>query len=192
MKYRFSLKWSLFVFGFTAFSLCLFFVLFAYGFSSKTISISKQENPGLPMRLKIPLINIDAFIEQVGLTPTGAMDVPQGADDVAWFSLGPRPGEPGSSVIDGHYGYKNNRPAVFDNLYKLQKGDKIMVTNQAGIVTTFVVRSVVKYDAKANAGSVFSSSDGLAHLNLITCSGVWDSVAKSHSQRLIVFADKEI
>jgi LPXTG-site transpeptidase (sortase) family protein len=152
----------------------------------------EKGNISLPFRLKIPVIAVDAFIKQVGLTPGGAMDVPKGPDDVAWFDLGPLPGEIGSSVIDGHSGYKNNRPAVFDNLYKLQKGDKIYVTNQSGTINIFVVRSIAKYDPKANVGNVFSSNDGLAHLNLITCAGVWDSVAKSHSERLVVFTDKEM
>jgi len=35
------------------------------------------------------------------------------------------------------------------------------------------------------------SNDGKAHLNLITCAGVWDEVEKSHSSRLVVFADME-
>jgi hypothetical protein len=29
----------------------------------------------------------------------------------------------------------------------------------------------------------------LAHLNLITCTGSWDSAAGTHSKRLVVFAD---
>jgi LPXTG-site transpeptidase (sortase) family protein len=155
-------------------------------------ALYEKENISLPFRLKIPVIAVDAAIKQVGLTSAGAMDVPKGPDDVAWFNLGPIPGELGSAVIDGHAGYKNNRSAVFDNLYKLQKGDKIYVTNQSGAINIFVVRSIERYDPKANAGKVFSSNDGLSHLNLITCTGVWDSVAKSHSQRLIVFTDKEM
>ena len=55
------------------------------------------------------------------------MDVPKQPDDVAWFDLGFRPGQKGSAVIDGHSGWKDNRPAVFDNLSKLKNGDKIYV-----------------------------------------------------------------
>ena len=47
-------------------------------------------------------------VEDVGLTPGGAMDVPKGPSDVAWFDLGPRPGEVGSAVIAGHEGWKDN------------------------------------------------------------------------------------
>ena len=106
--------------------------------------------------------------------------------------MGPIPGELGSSIIDGHSGWKNGIPAVFDNLYKLKKGDNIYVEDKNGKVSTFVVRETKMYDSKANPAEVFVSNDGKAHLNLITCAGVWDNTLKSHSSRLVVFTDKVI
>lgn len=144
----------------------------------------------LPVRLKIPKIKVNAIVEYVGLTPDGAMDSPKGPANVGWFNLGYRPGEIGSAVIDGHSGWKNNIPAVFDNLYKLKRGDKIFVEDEKGITTTFVVREIRKYNPKADASDVFGSSDNLAHLNLITCTGIWNKVWKSRSSRLVVFTDK--
>lgn len=145
----------------------------------------------LPIRLSIPRIHVDAAIEIVGITAGGAMDVPKSPDTVAWFGLGPKPGEVGSAVIAGHYGWKNGMPAVFDDLHMLRSGDKIYVKNREGIVTTFVVRELRSYadDAVVVTG-VFDSADGKAHLNLITCGGIWNKELKSYSQRTIVFADK--
>ncbi|MDO8591830.1 MAG: class F sortase [bacterium] len=150
-----------------------------------------QTSPGLPLRLQIPAIAVDAAIESVGITPKGEMDVPKNPANAAWYNRGPRPGEKGSSVIDGHYGYKGNVPAVFDNLSKLQKGDKLYVRDVNGMTNTFVVRVSRNYDPKADASGVFLSSDGKAHLNLITCEGVWDKTKNSFSSRLVVFTDKE-
>ena len=152
---------------------------------------SSNRNVGLPVSLKIPKINVDATIEQLGLTPQGAMDVPKGPNDVAWFSLGPRPGEIGSAVIDGHFGWKNNIPAVFDNLNKLQKGDKIYVDNANGSTTSFIVSEIGIYDQNGDATNIFTSNDGKAHLNLITCEGVWNATTKSRPNRLVIFTDKE-
>ena len=152
----------------------------------------EQASSGLPVRLEIPIINVDATVEYVGLTSDGAMGVPKGPAEVGWFKLGPHPGEIGSAVIAGHSGWKNNRPAVFDNLNKLKKGDKIYVIDEKGITVTFVVNEFRNYDPEANATDVFSSSDGKAHLNLITCEGVWNKVTKSRSKRLVVFTNKEI
>lgn len=148
------------------------------------------DSEGVSVRLVIPKIHVDAAVENLGLTPDGAMDVPKGPADAAWYDLGTRPGEIGSAVIAGHSGWKDGIPAVFDNLYTLQKGDRILVVNESGMTTTFVVRESHIYDPKADATIVFNSSDGKAHLNLITCIGAWNKASKSTSERLVVFADK--
>lgn len=144
-----------------------------------------------PARLKIPSINVDAPVEYVGIASDGAMDAPKERANTAWFNLGPRPGENGSAVIAGHYGWKNRKASVFDNLHKLRKGDKIYIENDDGEVISFVVRESRRYDPKADASDVFGSSDGESHLNLVTCEGIWDKASASYSKRLVVFADKE-
>jgi sortase A len=159
--------------------------------SASLSATSTEAIPALPMRLKIPRINVDAAIEDVGLTPSGAMDVPKGPSDVAWFDLGPRPGESGSAVIAGHEGWKDNIAAVFDDLYELRVGDELSVEDAEGTTTVFVVRKVRIYDQNADAADVFDSSDGKAHLNLVTCEGVWNAAQKSYSNRFVVFTDKE-
>ncbi len=143
---------------------------------------------GKPVRVIIPSIDVDASVEYVGLTALGAMDVPKDPNAVAWFNLGVRPGEEGSAVIAGHSGYKN-KPAVFDNLHLLQNGSQFSIEDDKGITTSFVVRDIRMYDLGADAGDVFGSSDGIAHLNLVTCEGVWDAVSKTYSKRRVVFAD---
>lgn len=155
------------------------------------LSNQEQASVGLPARLKIPVIGVDSAVIPVGLTSDGAMEVPKGPADVAWFNLGPRPGESGSAVIAGHYGWKNNIPAVFVNLHKLSKGDKISVEDEKGVTTTFVVREIRTYSKDRVAPDVFGSDDDKAHLNLITCTGVWNKAEKTRSDRLIVFTDKE-
>lgn len=160
--------------------------------NASTIEDLKKANVPLPVRLKIPKININATIEYVGIMADGSVGVPKGPSSAAWFDLGPRPGEPGSSVIDGHSGWKNGIPAVFDNLYRLQKGDKIYVEDEKGVTATFIVRELRTYKPTENVPDVFYSSDDKAHLNLITCTGFWNKILKSHSDRLVVFTDKEI
>lgn len=144
-----------------------------------------------PMCIKIPKINIDAVVLSVGITSNGDMAVPKSPAEVAWFDLGTIPGEDGSAVIAGHSGWKDDIPAVFDNLYKLNKGDKIYIKNDKGITITFLVREVKKYNPNEDTEDVFNSIDGKAHLNLITCAGLWDNVSKSSSERLVIFTDKE-
>lgn len=147
---------------------------------------------GIPARLKIPVINVDASVESLGVTVSGDMDVPKGSDNVAWYELGTRPGENGSAVIAGHFGtWKNGKGSVFDKLHTLKVGDKIYIEDEKGEAVTFVVREIRNFDPKADATEVFSSDDEKAHLNLITCEGAWNKDSKSYSQRLVVFADRE-
>jgi len=148
--------------------------------------------PGLPGRLIIPAIGVDSIVEYVGLTSQGEMGVPKGPDVVAWYNRGPRPGEKGSSVVDGHFDWENGGPAVFSNLYKLHKGDKLYIKDEKGATISFVVRESRSYDPQADARGVFFSSDGEAHLNLITCEGAWNKIQKSYSNRLVVFTDKTL
>lgn len=161
-----------------------------HSFSEGT-PVSEAGAPTFPVRLMIPSINVDDFVEYVGRTPTGAMDVPKNPANVAWYMLGPKPNAVGSAVIAGHSGWANGKPAAFDHLYKLKKGDKVYIKDDKGIVSTFVVRETRNYDPTADTEGVFTSDDGGVHLNLITCGGVWDPVAQASPNRLVVFTDKE-
>jgi LPXTG-site transpeptidase (sortase) family protein len=145
------------------------------------------ENQWYPARLEIPSINVDTAIEDVGVTSGGAMGVPSNTYDVGWFDLGPRPGEKGSAVIAGHFDGKNGEVGVFKNLYKLKKGDKLYIKDDKGKTISFAVSKSRLYDP-GYAKEVFSISSS-AHLNLITCDGVWNGIKKSYSKRLVVFAD---
>jgi len=199
MSVKISLKRLLSISGITAaifFSIVIPFLvlylpgrIYIYGYYLKPTIYTAN----LPVRLKIPKINVDAAIEYLGLTPDGAMDVPKGPADVAWFSLGPRPGDNGSAVIAGHYGFwANGENSVFDDLNKLRKGDEVYIEDERGVIITFVVREIGRYSSDADALNIFSSNDGQSHLNLVTCEGIWDNIQKTYSDRLVIFTDKKI
>ena len=147
---------------------------------------------GVPARLIIPAIQVDTAITTVGLTSDGAMDVKPGLAQAAWYEPGPRPGDNGSAVLAGHYGPYNGKPSLFDNLSVLKLGDEIQVQDAAGVLVTFVIRETKRYDPEADTAAIFSSRDGKAHLNLITCDGTWDAAKKTYSNRLVVFADRKL
>ena len=149
-----------------------------------------ESSTGSPVRIIIPKINVDAVLEYVGLTPEGEMEEPTESDNAAWYNSRPLPGEVGTSVIAGHFGFKDNKPAVFDKLHKLRKGDEIYIKDSKGAVVTFVVQDLKDYVPEQDATDVFGSSDGKSHLNLITCKGAWNESLKSYDTRLVVFTDR--
>jgi LPXTG-site transpeptidase (sortase) family protein len=158
-----------------------------------TKPVDKQElTPGLPIRLKIQKINVDAVIDYTGLTADGAMDVKKDPDKVAWYSLGPRPGQIGSAVIAGHYGWIEDKGSVFNELQTLIKGDEITVVDEKGVINNFLVREIKHYKPDATVPEVFMSNDKKSHLNLITCNGTWDEAKQTYSNRLVIFTDKKI
>ncbi|MDO8530453.1 MAG: class F sortase [bacterium] len=145
---------------------------------------------GVPTRLVIPSISVDAPVIPLGLEEDGTVAAPEGADEVAWYQLGPRPGEKGSAVISGHYGtWKNGSNSVFDNLQKIAIGEKIYVQNEEGELVSFTVKSMRIYDPKESVPEVFNKNDGV-YLNLITCNGDWVSDKNTYSKRLVVFTEK--
>jgi LPXTG-site transpeptidase (sortase) family protein len=147
-------------------------------------------SPGLPRYLLIPKIKLTANIEYVRVTKEGAMDVPKIIQNVAWYELGVRPGDIGSAVIAGHYGWKNGKSSAFDNVSKLKKGDMVYIKDDNGTIISFVVQKKETYDSTASAEAIFMSNDGKSHLNLITCSGTWNAVEKKYSSRTIIFTNR--
>lgn len=150
--------------------------------------VVEAEQIGIPVHIKISSIALDAPIEQVGLTTTGAMDVPKDPQNAGWYQLGARPGQAGSAAIAGHVDWWDNTTGVFADLDQVRPGDAITIQDASGKDIVFIVRELRKFDPTADSTEVFSSNDGLAHLSLITCTGTWNKKARQYNERLIVFA----
>lgn len=162
--------------------------------SPTTASLIAEPSPkkiGVPLRLKIPSIAVDAMIEKVTVAADGSMGVPKDILNVGWYGPGTRPGDIGSAVIDGHVNWFHGATAVFVDLHKVKVGDSMTVEDSEGAVVSFVIRNIKTLDAAADSTNVFTSSDGKAHLNLVTCSGAWDKRSQQYVTRLVIFADKQ-
>jgi len=163
------------------------------GWSERSVSAASSTVtlPSRPARLIIPAINVDAPIESVGLfwSGNGEMGIPSNFTDVAWYNGGPRPGMPGSAVIDGHLDGRYVKEAVFYNLDKLKPGDLVEVVDQKGITWQFKVSRLTDYDYNATTTDIFSGDASAARLNLITCAGDWIKGQGLYSQRIVVFTE---
>lgn len=172
----------------------------ATGIIPDTSTISTSANPipspvletiGIPERLIIDKIGVDVAVEDVGLAPDGRMDIPQNELNAAWYKLGSLPGMNGSAVIAAHFDTQAGNPGVFYRLSELQPGDTIKVITQDNESIEFLVSETKIYkDASFPIEKVFNPNTG-PMLNLITCDGVFDSVAQNYSDRLVVFSEKK-
>jgi len=146
-----------------------------------------------PSRLLIPAISINAAVEEVGILTkgdfAGDMATPTQSPwtNVGWYDAGPRPGERGSAVIDGHLDDNHGYPAVFWNLRKLHMGDEVSVVMSNGKKLTFHVTRIASYPPKAAPlQDIFGNSGGI-YLNLITCAGDWIPSQHQTTLRLVVY-----
>jgi LPXTG-site transpeptidase (sortase) family protein len=171
------------------FSFILFCFIKINFYSSPKVLIKKdQENISFsPVRLIIPVINISANIQSLGTNSKGEMEVPSNITDVGLFKFGVTPGQVGSAVIAGHFNGENNQQGIFANLDKLKAGDKLYIEDKTGKSITFIVQKKELYNS-GYADNVFNQSDS-AHLNLVTCDGLWDEAKKSYTKRLVIFTD---
>jgi len=141
----------------------------------------------MPVRLRIPILHINAPIEQVGMEDDGGMASPSGPDSVGWFAPGFRPGDPGNAVIAGHVDWVD-RAAVFWFIKNLGPGDEIDVINDDGSSVAFTVDEIDAYnDDEAPMDQIFAASD-TPHLNLITCGGTFNHVTHNYDHRTVVYA----
>ena len=144
----------------------------------------------LPVRLVIPAIHVDATVEPVGILANGDLDTPHISPlaNVGWYSAGPRPGERGSAVIDGHVNGPGGTPAVFERLLDLQVGDTIRVTTGSGSLLEFHVVKMATYPpTQAPLQAIFGDAGGVK-LNLITCAGTWIPSQQQTTLRRVVYA----
>ncbi len=142
-----------------------------------------------PSRLVVPSLGIDTGVEYVGLDSEERMDVPKDPAKVAWYQLGPKPGEKGSAVMAGHLDDPNGDPAVFWNLSKIAIGDEIQVKDTEGKNLIFKVVDVKTYPYNDFPLEYVFADQSSNRLNLITCNGTWDKENNTYLERKVVFSE---
>jgi sortase A len=152
-----------------------------------TVQTATASGTSLPTRLSIPKISVDATVEYVALSKSGAVGSPSNFTNVAWYKYSPVPGSIGNAIIDGHRDNALGMPGVFTRLSALQPGDDIYVVDATGKRLHFKVtkKDWQKY-TDTDTDEIFEATD-TANLILITCSGDWDATARQYTDRLSVF-----
>ena len=156
---------------------------------SKVLPVEKTDAALNPVRLIIPAIDINASVEDVGTQVNADLATPSQNPwiDVGWYNLGPKPGERGSSVIDGHLDRPGGNPAVFWYLRNLHVGDEVLVKNSSGKTLRFQVTRIEYYAPQdAPIQDIFGNWGG-TFLNLITCAGDWIPSQHQTNLRLVVY-----
>jgi LPXTG-site transpeptidase (sortase) family protein len=158
--------------------------------SASSDTVVKQTTAIVPTTVSIPAIDVEASIEKVGRYENGQMGEPENVEDVAWYKEGYLPGAQGSAVFAGHVDSRTG-PAIFYDLEDLEQGDEIIVTDEDGKKQTFIVQKSEAYDRENAPLSKIFGFSYRRQLNLITCTGEFNTEAGTHDERLVVYAVHE-
>jgi sortase (surface protein transpeptidase) len=143
-----------------------------------------------PKRVIIPSIDVNALIQNVGIDQNSQIAVPNNVHIAGWFVESVLPAEKGLSIIDGHVNGVNIDEGVFKRLGELQKGQEVIIAFGDDSEKKFRVFDVVETGAEASASILFSQIPSIERqLNLITCSGNYDTAARSYINRTIAILE---
>ena len=141
-----------------------------------------------PVRLIIPAIGVRTSLVHLGLTSSGALQVPPTPAVAGWYTGSARPGAIGAAVIAGHIDSLSG-PGVFFRLRLLRPGDRVYVRQAGGSLAVFDVTAVHSYlKARFPTGAVYGPVPA-AELRLITCGGTFDYATGHYLSNVIVYAD---
>lgn len=131
--------------------------------------------PGIPRRLRIPAVGVDAVVVPIRTADAGVLVPPSDYRHVGWWAEGPRPGsKEGTAIIAGHTVHTGG--GVFDNLGELLPGDRVIVDRRHQDLR-YVVRRVSSFDKDVLAARaeklLGAGTEG--RLALITCGDWTDS-----------------
>jgi LPXTG-site transpeptidase (sortase) family protein len=144
-----------------------------------------SRSPTDPAKVVISSIGVNTQVESLGITGEGRIAVPKAYGLVGWYKKGKTVGQPGPTVLVGHYagGYG----AVFDKLGDVKNGDLITITNGKGENFTYKVTKKVEYAKdKVPMQQIFKAGDE-SRLEIITCQGAWQG--NNYDNRLVVTAE---
>jgi hypothetical protein len=140
-----------------------------------------------PTGLVIPAIGVRTRLIRLGLTASGALQVPTDVGVAGWYTGSPRPGGTGSAVIAGHIDSVSG-PAVFFRLRELRPGELVYVQRRHGPMAVFRVTAVqMVLKSKFPTAAVYGPVPN-AQLRLITCGGTFDPATGHYLSNVVVFA----
>ena len=139
-----------------------------------------------PRRIIMDRLEINGFVQPVGVDQHGAIAVSSNIHIAGWFVDRAAPGESGLSIIDGHVrGWTSS--GVFERLNEMVPGDRFQVEMGDLSIREFEVMESRTVSAPDADTALFERSvEG--QLNLITCTGPYNEKIDGYEQRQIIYA----
>ncbi|MGB4861360.1 MAG: class F sortase [Tepidiformaceae bacterium] len=148
-------------------------------------------------RMKIPSIDVDSPIEEIGIT-NNQLDTPSDAvRSIGWYSIYDRPGHDGNAVFAAHKNY-DFQEGPFSRLDSLRPHDEIVVEMEAGPAYVYEVAFYQRYGVDAiPMGELIDAPrrpPGAEWITLITCGGRFQATEENglghYLERDVVIASR--
>lgn len=144
-----------------------------------------------PKRIVIPKINIDTFLQNVGVDQNNQIAVPTNIHIAGWFVDSVKPGDAGLSIIDGHVNGVSSDEGVFRRLKELVVGDSVQIVMGDNLSIDFKVVSNQEIATAESASVLYSQNPTIkSQLNLITCTGNFDRANRQYNKRQITTLER--
>jgi len=141
-----------------------------------------------PVRVRIPAIDVESEIIDLGLNTDGTLEVPKDWEQTGWYTGRSVPGNVGPGVVVGHVDSRSG-PAVFYRLRDLEAGDLVEIYRSNGTIALFRVSETVMVQKDGFPTDQVYGATSEPTLRLITCGGDFDRSIESYKGNLIVYAD---
>jgi sortase (surface protein transpeptidase) len=145
---------------------------------------TRSHRTAVPLQIRIPAAGVKGPVDPIRAI-RGQLEIPP-AGRAGWFRAGPRPGEPGRSVIVSHVDSQQG-PALFADLKALGRGSRIQVRDRAGDVHRYRLtrrRQVAKSHFKP---SLVYGPSAKPTLVLVTCGGPF-TPGEGYRDNVILYA----
>lgn len=150
---------------------------------------------GVPVRLRMPSLGVNAPFEKIGLDTTAAPDAqgkqplgsPKDRTRAGWYTNGPAPGSGQGTILTNGHTYRDGS-AIFreDFSRRIAVGQRIHITLDNGTTCSYAVERVWReVNAKREYPQIVTAEglydfEGPERLFLVTCSGSWNAIAQDY------------
>lgn len=159
------------------------------GSRSATLDALRSAQAQRPVSVLVPGVSRPAPVQARTTDPvTGGLDLPDAADEVAWWGSGATPGSgAGSVVLAAHVSY-DGQTGPFTRLATVAPGTEVVVTSADGSTHRYAVQSTRNAPKTELDRVELFRTTGPPALVLVTCGGPYDRATHSFAENVVVTA----
>jgi hypothetical protein len=145
-----------------------------------------------PVRLRIDALGVDMPVTDVGIEPSGQMELPVDPAVAGWYRYGPDAlSEAGNVMLAAHVDAPDYPIGPLARLRELGPGATLSIDAADGSSRGYVVESLTFYDKTALPTAELFAREGAPALVIITCGGPFDPTTGRYRDNVVAIARQQ-